>query len=443
MKKRTLNNFSKGLVTDFNPLTAPKDVLVEAQNIEFITTEGNQVILQKRVGNDPELWEDVAVEMTAGFKPVAVKELNNVAYIISHNEDTGEGEIGSFPSPDYADFKWEPLGGNISNDVVPLPPDFNDGLRDDAVFTVTPTAMGEEYVVKYSAHSYIFTVENLGNSEDTYLIDYPSDLFLNQAASDYITVASGATGDFVMDLKTDDDLFEEGLTLYVTSMLDASKQEQIIWDSLWIYNPGPVPTVAKYWTVARDTESNIDEASAITAIDEDEVYTYGVVYIEMVFDPNYAPYRIDIKITSGLVPALWWRFGIDAKYLTDGAVELIDNGYPGDAAPTYPDYSVGTIMTYAKLNKPAKFKIILPEVWKILHPGGSGPELTNANIEMTFTKKQELGGTWEEEVPQGIVNFEGDFDYNIYYNNNIAQHAYKSAAGTPEDTKWWWYVHTT
>ena len=106
MRKQTLNQFEKGLVSDLNPISTPATVLVEARNIDFVTVEGNQFIMQKRSGNDPEVFEEVTVTLADGFKPVAVKELNNIAYIISYNESTNEGEIGTFPSPDWTRFEW-------------------------------------------------------------------------------------------------------------------------------------------------------------------------------------------------------------------------------------------------------------------------------------------------------------------------------------------------
>ena len=135
MKKQTLNVFTGGLNTDLNPLKTPPNILTESRNIDFITTEGDQLILQKRMGNDPALWDDegtsTVVKLTPGFIPLAVKELNNIAYIIGYNKETGEGEIGTFPSPDYGEFVYEigdeieGVGATIGEEFSPgEPPDF-------------------------------------------------------------------------------------------------------------------------------------------------------------------------------------------------------------------------------------------------------------------------------------------------------------------------------
>jgi hypothetical protein len=41
------------------------------------------------------------VTLTPGFIPIGVNTLNGIAYIVSYNPNTFEGEIGTFPSPNY------------------------------------------------------------------------------------------------------------------------------------------------------------------------------------------------------------------------------------------------------------------------------------------------------------------------------------------------------
>jgi len=43
----------------------------------------------------------IYVGLTPGFIPIGVNTLNGIAYIVSFNPNTQEGEIGTFPSPDY------------------------------------------------------------------------------------------------------------------------------------------------------------------------------------------------------------------------------------------------------------------------------------------------------------------------------------------------------
>jgi hypothetical protein len=36
-----------------------------------------------------------------GFIPIGMKSYGNIIYIAAYNKETGEGQIGSFPSPNY------------------------------------------------------------------------------------------------------------------------------------------------------------------------------------------------------------------------------------------------------------------------------------------------------------------------------------------------------
>jgi len=97
-KTNASNSFEAGMITDIHPLRADNKSLTYAKNIEFVAAgSGSQLILQKRDGNE------FITTLSAGFKPVAVAELDNVLYIVSFNFDSSTGEIGTFPSPKYND----------------------------------------------------------------------------------------------------------------------------------------------------------------------------------------------------------------------------------------------------------------------------------------------------------------------------------------------------
>ena len=106
MKKTATNQFGDGLVTDFHPLTAKNTTLVDALNATLVTTKGNEMILQNDAGNirikiEKENNEIEYAQLSDGFIPVGIKEYNGIIYIASYNNDTGEGELGSYPSPKY------------------------------------------------------------------------------------------------------------------------------------------------------------------------------------------------------------------------------------------------------------------------------------------------------------------------------------------------------
>jgi hypothetical protein len=122
MEKRASNTFVGGLVTDRHPLTAQNTELIEAQNIDLLAVgEGYQLVLQKREGNAQLMYDDENLGLiNAGLDdthiPLAVKEFNNIAYIVSVDPTTDPPtlELGTFPSPDYTLFEFV-TGADITN----------------------------------------------------------------------------------------------------------------------------------------------------------------------------------------------------------------------------------------------------------------------------------------------------------------------------------------
>lgn len=95
------NIFTDGLVTDLHPLTTAENKLTDALNATTITFNGNEMILQNDMGNT--LIQDTStgnvMGLSDGFVPVGMKEYGGVLYIASMNPSTGEGELGTIPSP--------------------------------------------------------------------------------------------------------------------------------------------------------------------------------------------------------------------------------------------------------------------------------------------------------------------------------------------------------
>jgi hypothetical protein len=64
------------------------------------------MILQNDMGNLKVTYTnnkegEVDVTLTPGFIPIGINTLNGIAYIVSFNPESQEGEIGTFPSPQY------------------------------------------------------------------------------------------------------------------------------------------------------------------------------------------------------------------------------------------------------------------------------------------------------------------------------------------------------
>lgn len=180
MEKRAPNSFLKGLNTDRHPLTSQNEELVDARNIDLLAIgEGYQLILQKREGNSKLLYEGYDAGLTAGFIPLTVQEFNNIAYIVSVNPNTGEGELGTFPSPDYDQFVYQDGGIPIGAPAVGT--NVYDATATSPQYSYTVTLLsahnGEvesidggidaNAVATYSS----FVLKNTGLSSDVYTID--------------------------------------------------------------------------------------------------------------------------------------------------------------------------------------------------------------------------------------------------------------------------------
>ena len=85
---------------DLHPLTTPNTILTDCVNGTMITYNDNEFVLQNERGNSKIKISDTEhVELSKGFIPVGMKEHNGILYIVSHNPQTKQSEIGTYPSP--------------------------------------------------------------------------------------------------------------------------------------------------------------------------------------------------------------------------------------------------------------------------------------------------------------------------------------------------------
>jgi len=94
MKQTATNQFQDALNMDLHPIVTPNSVLTDNLNGTFITYNGNEFCLQNDRGNV------LKATLSEGFVPIGIKEHNGVLYIVSYNDDTGDGEIGTYPGVD-------------------------------------------------------------------------------------------------------------------------------------------------------------------------------------------------------------------------------------------------------------------------------------------------------------------------------------------------------
>ena len=117
-KKQAQNSFSDGLVTDFHPLTAKNTTLTDALNSTIVTIRGNEMVLQNDLGNTKIGDKGEEAKLKEGFIPLGMKEYHGIIYIASVNPHTGEGELGSYPSPDYTKLQQQPSINKGTNSTV-------------------------------------------------------------------------------------------------------------------------------------------------------------------------------------------------------------------------------------------------------------------------------------------------------------------------------------
>lgn len=153
----TQNTFTEGMIKDLNPLTTPKTALTDALNATVITYNGDEFVLQNDMGNA----KVERAKLPPGFIPLGMKEYGGIIYVVSYNPETGDREIGSFPSPERdfntTDFEeLDPVNFKTSQFIVPT----NDlsvientiavgKLFEPELFVLHP---GDKYVVTYTIH---------------------------------------------------------------------------------------------------------------------------------------------------------------------------------------------------------------------------------------------------------------------------------------------------
>lgn len=108
MKKLTSNNsFNGGLITDLSVFNTPTNAVIDSLNMELITTNDDQYLMQNIRGNKKIVDLGFFTENGVDYKyiPLGLKVYNDIAYILAGAfDDVGTfktGTIGTFPSPDW------------------------------------------------------------------------------------------------------------------------------------------------------------------------------------------------------------------------------------------------------------------------------------------------------------------------------------------------------
>lgn len=97
---KAINVFHKGINTTLDYSKRSNDVWdLPTLNARLINKDGKGLIVTSVNGNQFDPDNGIGFELPAGFIPIGAKDHNGIAYILSFNPSTGEGEIGTFPSP--------------------------------------------------------------------------------------------------------------------------------------------------------------------------------------------------------------------------------------------------------------------------------------------------------------------------------------------------------
>lgn len=159
MSKTAVNKFTNGLTLDTHPLVSMDTSLTNCLNGTLMTMDGNEQILQNDSGNLP-----TGCVLPDGFIPIGMKEYNGVIYIVSVNKNTGEGAIGSYPSPNYLRIGTAPIW---NEENIQLPTD------NTIVKLSTPYTKDEEKFIAGDKINLVEFVDNIFSFNKK----YKSDLF--------------------------------------------------------------------------------------------------------------------------------------------------------------------------------------------------------------------------------------------------------------------------
>lgn len=156
MRQTQANTFSDGLNMDLHPLTTPNTILTDCVNGTMITYNDNEFVLQNERGNS----KIDGAKLNPGFIPVGMKEHNGILYIVSHNPQTKENEIGTYPSPAqnylHNESKYD---ANVSTELFSTYSDMNNNALNYYDYNLTVTNY-DEYILTKNDNNPLLVLEN-------------------------------------------------------------------------------------------------------------------------------------------------------------------------------------------------------------------------------------------------------------------------------------------
>jgi hypothetical protein len=142
-KKAVINSFNQGVNSDISEENFSTQSLISGHNIKITSNDDKQFILQKEEGRIEEIDA-----FPSGVVPLAVKEFNDVAYLVNYNKNTNKVEYGMYPSV-------YPGGSLITEIDGATMPVINTELLDVRISEVTeiPESPDSHFSFKITNHS--------------------------------------------------------------------------------------------------------------------------------------------------------------------------------------------------------------------------------------------------------------------------------------------------
>lgn len=221
--------------------------MTSALNATLVTGNGNEMILQNDMGNT--LIEDSitghVMGLNDGFIPVGMKEYGGILYIASYNPQTGDGELGTIPSPNikYSELFEE---NTIKENIVPIA-DLKDILQDPLIPNINQALIKITDHIMYPGDQYIvlLDIENLDKTITRGTKVYP---LFSEFAYDKEGNMFENTGYYKVELWA---RLESGRDVLLESII-RKPQEYYLYDKV-------EATQSKYWFIPKPAdESNLD-----------------------------------------------------------------------------------------------------------------------------------------------------------------------------------------
>ena len=110
---KAVNTFTDKIVSDLDAsVISPQQWVFPTVGVRIFNKDGKGLIASVVPGNK------LLTEITSGFTPLGAKDENGIIYIVSYSEFSGQGEIGTYPSPTGSGFvsEYRPLQ-NFNNGI--------------------------------------------------------------------------------------------------------------------------------------------------------------------------------------------------------------------------------------------------------------------------------------------------------------------------------------